>query len=121
MAAIADANITYAQQPGSTYARGVGTKRIFTLSFGDAALTYPTGGLPLSKTRFGMPLNVNFLSVVGYTPETGNNNPRWVWNGSNSSPTIIGYETNTAGSPAAEVDAAYAPPATVLTVEVEGF
>lgn len=121
MAAITASNITYAQQTGSTYARGAGSKRIFTLSLGDGALTYPTGGLPLTRAKLGCPNNVNFLSVVGYTPETGNNNPRWVWNGDSLSPTIIGYETNVAGSPAAEVDAAYAPPATVLTVAVEGF
>lgn len=54
MANIAASDVTYTKISLSKDARGKKVN-IFKLVFGDAALTYPAGGIPLSKGKLGVP------------------------------------------------------------------
>lgn len=37
---------------------------IFSLVFGDGALTYPAGGIPLTKAKLGCPANIDELQIM---------------------------------------------------------
>jgi len=62
------------------------------------------------------------LRVLGRTPIAGAENPSYEWNGSQSAPTLIAFETNTAGSPAVEFDTGtnYTQNGQNVFIEVEG-
>lgn len=64
MADIAAADLTYTEQGrGKTDAssRRTGT---FKIQFGDGALTYPSGGIPLSKGKMGCPTTIEEFMFV---------------------------------------------------------
>lgn len=53
---IAAANITYAVvNPHQSKVEQGRRKGKFSVAFGDGALTYPTGGVPIAKANFGCP------------------------------------------------------------------
>jgi hypothetical protein len=126
MAAITTAEIEYTQQEARMSGPGR-VHRKFAIVFPQGANqatnnTYPTGGVPLEKAKLGCPRNVTSLNVLGGAPTAGALNPLWLWNGNPTTPTLLAYETNTAGAPAAELDAATAFSADVtLVVDVEGW
>ena len=43
---------------------GIGVKNIVRLEFGDGALTYPAGGIPLTKGKLGCPTVVDYMNIV---------------------------------------------------------
>lgn len=65
MADIAAADVTYAEVAGSAkHDAAMRRSAVFTVTFGDGALTYPTGGIPLTKGKLGCPVNIDELIVM---------------------------------------------------------
>jgi hypothetical protein len=69
MAAIASSNVTVTVNVGNREIAGGGAGKNLTLAtvaFGNAALTYPTGGVPLpDKSRFGFHRAIEFAAIQG--------------------------------------------------------
>lgn len=63
MADLASSDVTYALVNQRTLSDSRKFNRI-RLSFGDGALTYPAGGIPLSKGKMGCPVVIESLIVV---------------------------------------------------------
>ena len=91
-----------------------------TVAFGDGALTYPSGGIPLTAAKMGCPNSIVSLSMVSpassngfvYKYDLANNKIR-IYQGDND---------NAADAPLIELVAATATPAAAtLTVEVVGY
>lgn len=122
MATIVAANVAYAQT--AQYLRAPGRPvRQFKLTFPTTATTsYVAGGVPLDLGKLGCLRGVASLKVLGRTPNAGAENPSYEWNGNATTPTLVAFETNTAGSPAAEFDAAtnYTQNGQIVFIEVEG-
>jgi hypothetical protein len=59
MAALASTDVTYTLQEG-TQKSGSDCRyeAVFKVAFGDGALTYPSGGIPLTKAKLGCPTKV---------------------------------------------------------------
>ena len=129
MASILAANVTYTEKAGTAHrvagARATGTQRIFTLAFGDGALTYTTGGIALTLAKLGCTTRCSRLRVIAATPATGDNNPEWEWDGNETSPKLVGYGSDSANAgttvPLAELAATIAFTAQSVQVEVEGY
>lgn len=122
------ADVTYAQV--SSRPEGPGRlKRIVSLTFpnGNTAGNnqYPAGGIPLSIPGLGCPKALISLTVLGRTPAGAGLNPVYEWNGSQTAPTLISFETATAAAdnPLTEqdTDAAHANNSQVVFVEVRGY
>jgi hypothetical protein len=99
MADIAAGDVTYTERAG-TKLRVAGT-RVLTRNtvraqFGDGALTYPTGGVPLTLGKLGLTTEVQGVEVHINAASAGQ--PLWVWNGSRTAPKLVGYEVNAAGA-----------------------
>lgn len=62
MADLAGTDITYTQLSAEEGNKN-GRVRVFTLAFGDGALTYPAGGVPVTKASLGCPNNIDSLIV----------------------------------------------------------
>ena len=43
---------------------GIGNKNVVKLEFGDGALTYPAGGIPITIGNLGCPVNIESFKVV---------------------------------------------------------
>ena len=119
MADIASANVTYAlvkQRKEDSSNKVIS----LTATFGDGALTYPSGGIPLDKNKMGCPNTI--LSVMLNNPSSGDgylykydlaNNKIRIYQGDNN---------NASDAPLIELIAATATPAaTTLTLEVTGW
>jgi|SRR5215475_3716067 len=123
MASIIASQVAYAMQ--AQRAAGLArVARVFKLTFPTSTTTsYATGGVPLDKARLGCPRNITSLRVLGRSPGPTAENPSYEWNGDSVNPTLVAFETNTAGSPATEFDAAtnYTQNGQVVFVEVEGY
>lgn len=63
MADLAAANVTYTMKNQRKLSDSRNLNRI-QLAFGDGALTYPAGGIPLSKGKMGCPTIIESLIVV---------------------------------------------------------
>ena len=63
MADIASGDVTYAILKQRRNASSQNSNLV-RLSFGDGALTYPAGGIPINIGKLGCPTNVESLSVV---------------------------------------------------------
>lgn len=83
---------------------------IGTITFGDAALTYPTAGIPLPAVgKFGMPTAILMLNVFGVNERTTDYQVRW--GPANNTLLLYEEEGTAAGGPLLEADTAEAPPA----------
>lgn len=91
------------------------------ISFGDASLTYPAGGIPLSKAKLGFKHNLDSLIIVEESAGDG-----LVYKFDKSAATIrIYYPTNQTGTPGDRggeelASGSDAPAATVLETEAIG-
>lgn len=66
MADIAAGDVTYTKIEGTQFSCPSDPRfsAQFTLAFGDGALTYPTGGIPLTKAKLGCPTNLDSLVIM---------------------------------------------------------
>lgn len=65
MADIASSDLTYSvDQEKMQMLNGLGKQVIFQLSFGDGALTYPTGGIAIDKAKLGGHFDILSLNVI---------------------------------------------------------
>lgn len=73
MADIAAADVTYTKQEGTQGAcpSDPRFRAIFKVQFGDGALTYPSGGIPLTKGKLGCPTNIDELTIIDSDDSNG--------------------------------------------------
>src|ERR1051325_5444348 len=77
MADLASTDVTITPQaqggaPGKALIEGRKRKVLAKVTFGDSALTYPSGGVPLpSYLKFGMVRNLEYLKIVDGDDGTG--------------------------------------------------
>lgn len=65
MSAIGAGDVTYALQEGSQTASADSFfEAVFSVAFGDSALTYPAGGIPLTKAKLGCPAFVKDFTFM---------------------------------------------------------
>ena len=118
MADIGATNVTYTIRDTQKW----GKKKLIlaSLAFGNGVLTYPSGGVPLTTTKFGVE-NVNSVQVL----ESNGKALIYEWDRSANTLRIINptqesnANTNKAG--VEYVAASTAPAATALEVEVIGY
>ena len=92
----------------------------FTVAFGDGALTYPSGGVPLTAAKLGCPNSLEELNLVDAGSGDGN---VFKWDKTNNKLRMYEFNGAAAGdSPLLELDAASdAVTAVTLTVEAVGY
>lgn len=91
-----------------------------TLTFGDGALTYPTGGIPLPEIgKFGFKRRLQALQVLGVNERTTDYQVRY----GPASRTLLLYEEEAAaaGGPLLECDVSEAPLARTYSFVARGF
>ena len=121
MADVAASDVSYTLQ-GGTAKRDAGHHyhATFLVEFGDGALTYPSGGIPLTRANLGCPNHVEEFMLQD--PESGDG---LVYKYDYANETVRIYEANYAGSsdgPLVELDAASDTiAATDLYVKVVGW
>jgi len=92
MAAIASTDVTITQQasigvPGKTWIAGRKRHGLVSIAFGNAALTYPSGGIPMpAASFFGMARNVDTLVLSDPSNASG-----LLWKYDHSNKTMKGY------------------------------
>lgn len=120
MADIASSDVTYTLvDKGLTEGSGYRRNKV-TLLFGDGALTYPSGGVPLLKASLGMPNFLHSLLLVDPASDNG-----LVYKYDDSAEKLRIYEVDTTGDTdkeLVELDAASdTPAAATLEVLAEGW
>ena len=119
MADIAAANVTYTitRQRRNTDAL---RRNLVTIAFGNGALTYPTGGVPLTAGKMGTPTEVQSLT---FTDEANADGFLYKWDKANNKVRIYqGDNDAVADGPLIElVGGAATPAATSLIAEVVGW
>lgn len=112
MADIAASDVTYTKRGSRDELTGSSKYRaVFDVAFGDGALTYPSGGVPLTKGNMGMPVVIKAFNMVDKASDNGNE-----YKYDESAETIRIFVSGT------ELSAGVATPAaTTLVVEVTGY
>src|SRR3990167_10676915 len=74
MADLAASNVTYTIQEGTRTGCPSDPTfgAVFKLAFGDGALTYPSGGIPLTKAKLGCPEFIRSLEIIDSDDSLGN-------------------------------------------------
>jgi hypothetical protein len=125
MADIAAANVTYTEDVSSRQIECLKRKRsfVFTVAFGDGALTYPAGGVPLTKAKLGCPTVLDELVLLDPASASG-----YVWKWDRTNNKLRGYQQTDpaaaggANIPLVELTAATtAPAAQSLKVKAVGW
>lgn len=121
MADIAATDLTYSLQQGSQFASPSDPhySAVFSVGFGDGALTYPTGGIPLTKGKLGCPTAILDLMLVEPDADDG-----ILYKYDQSANTIRMYQipATVDAAPAAPLaEYSGAPAATVLVIKVRGY
>jgi len=95
-------------------------KNTVDVTFGDGALTYPSGGVPLTKGNLGMP---NTVETFYFTEPDADDGFLYKYDASAETVRIYqGDNNNASDAPLIELVAASATPAdTTLRVTVEGY
>lgn len=119
MADLAASNVTYTKQSERIGEGGL-RESVFKLAFGDGALTYPSGGLPVTKAKLGCPNHIKSLVIFDAGAANG-----LVYKYDFANSKIRMYEVDTTGDTdksLVELDAGSdAPAAATLYVEVKGW
>ena len=117
MADIAATDVTYSLvQQDVDGGRGP-RENIVDATFGDGALTYPSGGVPLTKAQFGMPNVLEYLLLV--EPDASNG---FVYKFDASAESIRIYEEqDTSGALIELVGGVATPAAATLRVKAVGY
>lgn len=123
MPALGAGDVTYTLQNdryGKDILAGSGMRKFdVKIAFGDGALTYPSGGVPLTKASLGCP---NFLRSVTLFDDNDGSGLLWKYDRENEK--LRCYEGDYAqvgDAPLAELDTTDAPPAQVLYGYAEGW
>lgn len=121
MAAIAAGDVSY-----SIPARGMevcaesSKRQVFaSVTFGDGALTYPAGGIPLTKAKLGLPNQLESLLFVDSGSANG-----YVYKFDQANAKIRIYQgdnDNVADAPLIELGGSAAPAAVTLKVQARGY
>lgn len=118
MAAIASSNVTYSVVK-SKIGEGGYKEQILSIAFGNGALTYPAGGIPLLKGKMGLPTDVQEFGLIDPASANGfvykydkTNNKLRIYQGDND---------NVADAPLIELTGAAAPAAATLVVKAVGW
>lgn len=66
MADIAASDVTYTLQEGTQYSSPADPRNcgVYKVEFGDSSLTYPSGGVPLTKAKLGCPAEIISLEIL---------------------------------------------------------
>lgn len=64
MAAIASTDLTYTIESKEFLGPKSGFRVIGSISFGNGSLTYPSGGVPLTKAKMGLPRVIKSISIM---------------------------------------------------------
>lgn len=92
---------------------------VVTLAFGDGALTYPAGGVPLTAAKLGTPNEI--VSLV-FLDAANANGFLYKWDKANNKLRIYqGDNTNAAAAPAVELATSATPAAASLVCQVVGW
>lgn len=120
MAQIAASDVTYTMVSENASPSRPETERIFNVAFGDGALTYTNGGIPITKAKLGCPATIRAFSIIGATGGQGNIP---VFNYTANTVQLYRDANVTAGAAAAltEMLTSAAVPATTLRVKVLGY
>lgn len=122
MADIAASDVTYTLQAGSAKSCPSDPRfeGVFKVEFGDGSLTYPSGGIPLTKGKLGCPGNIDSLEILDAANADG-----YVYKWDRANNKILIYEVPAGdgeAAAAAPLDAlGSAPAATDLYVKVVGW
>ncbi len=112
----ADVTYTYVQaltpQGYSDSIAGTPARRtnVVGVAFGDGALTYPAGGIPLTKVGLGMAAQIDLVRVI----DTSDASDTAIWTYDRSANTLRGYSDAT-------TELAGAVAASTIIVEAVGF
>lgn len=107
MADIAAGDVTYTLQ-----SKAVGDLRNFTwkLAFGNGSLTYPAGGIPLTKASLGCPNEIRSLKIFDHSDADGKvykydfeNNKIRIWHSAGFTPAGTNGTSTVTGTAAAQV------------------
>ena len=117
MAALAASDVTYTQ--GVQKSTGSRIMRTITIAFCDGALTYPSGGVPLTKAKMGCP---NVVEVLVLRDAANDNGYLYKWDKANNKLRIYqGDNDNVADAANIELLTSIAPAAASLVCEVIGW
>jgi hypothetical protein len=114
MADLAATDLTYTLRNAAFTRSDQGYRRVFDLSFGDGVLTYPAGGIPVTRANLGCPYNLLLLEFADAgTDDTGNFTWEWDADANTTGGTIRAWKGGTEASGAIS--------ATVLRCEATGY
>jgi len=68
---IAASNVTHTVQPGTNRIESERRCALIKLDFGDGTLTYPAGGIPLTKGKMGCPTTIDAFTFVDAANDNG--------------------------------------------------
>lgn len=118
MAAISSSDVSYSVNLAQGVISDKDKRYDVNISFGDGALTYPSGGIPLDKGKMGLPNDVQDLLMSDAMASDG-----YVYKFDKSNLKIRIYQgdhNNASDSPLIELLTSDAPAATVLKCVVIG-
>lgn len=118
MAALAASDVVYSQVSKEIGESGY-RKFVMTIAFGDGALTYPAGGIPLDAGKMGCPSSIRVVDLFSpasadgyvYKYDQANNKIR-IYQGDNNA---------VADAPLIELLTSEAPVAAALYAEIQGY
>lgn len=117
MADIAAADLVYTDRKQSELTGSSKLKTVFSVAFGDGTDTYPSGGIPLTKGKMGLP---NVIETVNLSEPDADDG--FVYKYDDSAETVRIYQESGSGSALAEfVAGTTAVAATVLVIEATGY
>lgn len=121
MADIAASGVTYVEKGGRSELTGSSkVKTVFEVSFGDGTDTYPSGGIPLTKGKMGLPNVIETINFVEADADDG-----FVYKYDDSAETVRIYQSENSGTDAAAmvefVGGTTAVAATSLIIEATGW
>jgi hypothetical protein len=120
MAAIAAGNVTYALQEGTQQTNHNSRyEATFSIAFGDGVLTYPAGGVPLTKANLGCPASLESLILIDPASANG-----FVYKYDSANEKLRIYQGDNdavADGPLVELGGAAAPAAATLYAKVSGW
>lgn len=120
MAAFASSDVAVAVNREDINYEGRTKRVICTITFGDGALTYPTGGIPMPGfASFGLVRNITDIHITGNNARTTD----YVYRYDRTNNKLLLYEEEAAaaGGPLLECDTSEAPAARTLNAEVVGW